>query len=90
MASPVLLLPLYSQGPSTDPELIYSAYQPVYGRCKKVVDMPAFSELIAKSCGNIHEYENVAYPCVQAMQQSSQKMGLLPLEAHVLTSLNRH
>jgi hypothetical protein len=59
----------------TDPEVVYSAYQPVYGRCKKVVNMPQFSELIAKSCGNIHEYSDVAYPCVQAMAQESSRMG---------------
>jgi len=61
--------------PATDPELVYSAYQPVYGRCKKEVNMPAFSELIAKSCGNIHEYSDVAYPCVAAMHKESQRMG---------------
>lgn len=61
--------------PATDPELVYAAYQPVYGRCKKVVDMPQFSEVIAKTCGNIHEYEQVAYPCLQAMDKESERMG---------------
>jgi hypothetical protein len=58
-----------------DPELVYSAYQPVYARCKKVVNMPDFSSVIAKTCGNIHEYSDVAYPCVSAMQQASEHMG---------------
>ena len=60
---------------SADAEVMYSAQQPVYGRCKKVVDMEGFSALIAKTCGNIHEYSNVAYPCLQAMQQESDRMG---------------
>lgn len=72
---PVEDAPEMAAPPSTDPELVYSAYQPVYGRCKKVVDMPQFSELIAKNCGNIHEYSDVAYPCVQAMHQESTRMG---------------
>ncbi len=61
--------------PRTDPELVYSAYQPVYGRCKKKVDMNAFSGIIAKTCGNLHEYSDVAYPCVAAMQKESERMG---------------
>ena len=72
---PVEEEPAMEAPPATDPELVYSAYQPVYGRCKKVVDMPQFSELIAKSCGNIHEYSDVAYPCVQAMAHESSRMG---------------
>jgi len=58
-----------------DPELVYASYQPVYGRCKKVVNMPMFSEKIAKTCGNIHEYEQIAYPCLEAMDNEAERMG---------------
>jgi len=61
--------------PSPDPEDVYISMHPVYGRCKSVVNLPSFSQYIQKWCGNIHELNDVAAPCKQAMWQASDYFG---------------
>mmetsp|Transcript_4720 Transcript_4720/g.14401 ORF Transcript_4720/g.14401 Transcript_4720/m.14401 type:complete len:330 (+) Transcript_4720:44-1033(+) len=58
-----------------DPETTYTTLHPVYARCKSKVDMLGFSLAIQKTCGDIHELNDVAWPCRSAMQDYSKKFG---------------
>lgn len=58
-----------------DPETTYTTLHPVYSRCKAKVDMLGFSLAIQKTCGDIHELNDVAWPCRSAMQDYSKKFG---------------
>jgi hypothetical protein len=57
-----------------DPEATYASLHPVYTRCKAKVDMLGFSLAIQKSCGDIHELTDVAWPCRSAMSDYSKKV----------------
>jgi hypothetical protein len=58
-------------------EQFYASQHPVYVRCAKVVDMPAFSAVIKKTCGNMHDpnVQSCSEPCALAMQAHSSKFG---------------
>jgi len=58
-----------------DPEVAYTTLHPVYSRCKAKVDLLGFSLAIQKTCGDIHELSDVAWPCRSAMQDYSKKFG---------------
>ena len=56
-------------------EQFYASQHPVYTRCAKAVDMPAFTEFVAQTCGNIHEVSGCSEPCAQALQAKSSEFG---------------
>jgi len=53
----------------------FAKLHPVYTRCAKKVDMPAFSDEIQKKCGDVHELKEVAAPCHNAMQMAADRFG---------------
>ena len=61
--------------PAETVEQFYASQHPVYTRCAKAVDMPAFTEFVAQTCGNIHEVSGCAEPCAQALQAKSSEFG---------------
>lgn len=64
-----------AQPAPVDPEVTYATLHPVYTRCKAKVDLLGFSLAIQKTCGDIHELADVAWPCRSAMQDYSKKVG---------------
>uniref|UniRef100_A0A7S0HYU9 Uncharacterized protein n=1 Tax=Hanusia phi TaxID=3032 RepID=A0A7S0HYU9_9CRYP len=53
----------------------YAKLHPVYIRCAKKVDMPDFVNYIVKTCGNIHEIEQLHRACTNAMRAKSNQFG---------------
>ena len=66
--------------PAQDPEVAYTTLHPVYSRCKAKVDLLGFSLAVQKTCGDIHELTDVAWPCRSAMQDYSKKVRLAKLK----------
>jgi hypothetical protein len=56
-------------------EQFYASQHPVYIRCAKVVDMPAFAHFVAQTCGTIREVSTCSEPCAQALQARSSEFG---------------
>ncbi len=56
-------------------EQFYASQHPVYIRCAKVVDMPAFAVVVGQTCGNIRELSTCSEPCAQALQARSSEFG---------------
>jgi len=61
--------------PTETVEQFYSSQHPVYIRCAKLIDMPTFTEDVARQCGNIHEISQCSEPCAQAMQAQASKVA---------------
>ena len=72
--------PAPGAAPAQDPEVTYTTLHPVYSRCKAKVDLLGFSLAVQKTCGDIHELTDVAWPCRSAMQDYSKKVLLAYLK----------